>query len=373
MTLSPSRAAPSARLIVTVLAACLIALGITVSPLTTTSAQAAGPLQNLFFQADTNRNLDLGGGSSNDGTAVETYAAQTGHAQSWRLNVNPADSTFTIVNNSTGKCIDKGSSPNWYLTEWSCRGQSSQRWYVQPVQGDWKDFMFRQVDTGQCMDLFNGNDWDTAWVGQYSCNGTPNQDWSPVIPGGQITWVDTTAYAALRNLAVDYAANKCQQDTSTCYWVESSESPAAPLPSKCVSAVWYNSQPNPFPYAFSVQDMTGWSNTAGTELSTSLETGKVAELVAKVSVTLKASYSHTWSGSSTVSNSVTIPAQPGMYNYVALSLLATKVTGTWTFDVGGYSWTADDTITVPLANNPSGGPGTTVYQPVSTPTWPTCN
>ncbi|MFI1255414.1 hypothetical protein ACH4U6_16770 [Streptomyces netropsis] len=47
-----------------------------------------------------------------------------------------------------------------------------------------------------------------------------------------------------------------------------------------------------------------------------------------------------------------------------------KVTGTWTFDAHGLPWTAEDTITVPLKDDPTGG--ATMYVANTSPTFTSC-
>ncbi|MGW3078717.1 MULTISPECIES: hypothetical protein [unclassified Kitasatospora] len=55
---------------------------------------------------------------------------------------------------------------------------------------------------------------------------------------------------------------------------------------------------------------------------------------------------------------------------VTLSELATKATGTWTFDAQGFPWTADDTITVPLKYDANGG--ASIYSARTRPTFTNC-
>ncbi|MFF7631558.1 RICIN domain-containing protein [Kitasatospora sp. NPDC008050] len=362
-TPAPSHSVPYLRAIAAILITCCIALGITASPFSTAKAHAdsgcAAQLQCLSFKSLSNgRQLDVQNGNMDDGAYIVTNSAP-GYHESWHLNVNPSDSSFSIVNNDTGKCIDLAVLVP-ALRQQSCGGQASQNWYFQPVAGATDAFMIRHQGDNTCLDLLLGAQYDDAWTDQYACNGTANQEWS------------TGAPEAALNLAVDHGAKQCQQDPSSCSWAEKSEAAAAPLPKQCVSSVWFNNTSSTVAQVFGVQQMSGWSNTIGVDMGTQLTAGtpaKVGVLQGMIKEDLTAS--HIWNGSTTVNNSVTVTVPQQQYGWVTLSELAKKVTGTWTFDARGIPWTADDTITVPLADDPSGG--ATIYVANTSPTFTSCS
>ncbi|MFI6523858.1 ricin-type beta-trefoil lectin domain protein [Streptomyces uncialis] len=345
----PRRSSPDRRVLAAALVTCLMVLGIVASPFRTAEAHAetagdrttencGSPLQCLDFTSLSNgRLLDVQNGSLGDGAFLVTNTAP-GHHQSWRLNVDPSDSSFAIVNNTTGKCVDIA----WpALRQQTCRGQKTQQWYFQPVRGTANAFMIRNEDNNACLDLTADAQYDDAWTGQSSCHGRANQRWSTVPEA--------------RKLAVEYAAKQCQKDTSTCSWAARSETAAAPLPTVCASSVWLNNTSGPITQTFAVNKTTGWQNTVSTKMSTGFTTGDLPNLAVKVTATLENQFSHVWSGSETVGNQVAVPVPAGQYGWVTLSVLATKVTGTWTFDARGLPWTAEDTVTVPLKDDPAGG------------------
>ncbi|PWI41602.1 RICIN domain-containing protein [Streptomyces sp. ICBB 8177] len=369
MNLSRSLSAPPQRAlarclgpIAALLAVCCAVLGLVASPASAAARPAAGcgtALQCVGFTSASNgRQLDVQNGTMGDGAYIVTNSAP-GYHQAWHLNVNPSDSSFTIVNNDTGKCIDV-SFPA--LRQETCAGQASQEWYFQPVAGGTRTFMLRHEGDNTCLDLLLGAQYDDAWTDQYTCNGTVNQRWtlSSAAPASDAS--------AAWNLAVAHAAAQCQQDTSTCTWAESSESAAAPLPQVCASAVWYNDTSGPISQAFAVNNTTGWSDTIASSVSSDLSGGAAGALQTKVSASL--TFTNVWNGSTSVNNSVTVPVPAGQYGWVTLSELAKKVTGTWTFDARGFPWTAADTITVPLKDDPSGG--ATVYVAHTSPTFTSC-
>ncbi|WP_158575887.1 RICIN domain-containing protein [Streptomyces corynorhini] len=338
----PRRSAPCLRALAAALVICCIALGVLASPSQTPGAHAeencGSPLQCLDFTSLSNgRVLDVQNGSLGDGAFIVTNTAP-GHHQSWRLNVDPADSSFSIVNNATGKCVDIG----WpALRQQTCRGQQSQQWYFQPVSGATDVFMIRNESDHSCLDLIAGAQYDDAWTGLSSCHGRANQQWSTVPEA--------------RNLAVEHAARRCQKDASTCSWAAKSETPAAPLPTVCASSVWFNNTSGPITQTFGVQKTTGWSNSLSLKMSGGLTSGDLTELAFKVTLGLEGQITQVWSGSESVNNQVTVPVPAGQYGWVTLSVLATKVTGTWTFDARGLPWTAEDTVTVPLKGSAAGG------------------
>ncbi|MBP2400673.1 RICIN domain-containing protein [Streptomyces syringium] len=343
-------------MIAAVLATCCVALGLMLSPATTAKAHAAencaSPLQCVTFTSQSNgRTLDVQNGSTGDGAIIVTNSAP-GYHQTWRLSVDSSDSSFNIVNNTTGKCIDL----SWpALRQQTCKGQQSQKWYFQPVAGADKAFMIRNQSDNSCIDLIASANYNDAWTGKSNCHGAANQRWT------------TTTEA--QNLAVDHAAKQCQKDTSSCTWAVKRTAAAAPLPKVCVSSVWYNNTSEPIAQGFSVTDMTGWSNTIGTHMSTALHAGSMPGVMAVVSSQLD--LIQVWQGSKTVNNTVTVSVPPKQYGWVTLSVLAKKVTGTWTFDAHGLPWTAEDTITVPLKDDPTGG--ATMYVANTSPTFTSCS
>ncbi|MEU9144625.1 RICIN domain-containing protein [Streptomyces sp. NPDC048349] len=360
---TPERTTSWLRLLAAALATCCVALGIMASPLAAATAHAApaadtadqqcgSALQCLSFTSVSNgRRLDVQNGSRDDGAYIVTNSAP-GHHQSWNLAVDPADFSFAIVNGTTGKCIDL----SWpALRQQTCRGQKSQKWYLQPVAGSTTAFMIRNASDNSCLDLIAGAQYDDAWTGQSRCHAGANQRW-------------TTNSTAAFNLAVDHGAKACQKDPSSCSWAVKNEAPAAPLPKVCASAVWYNNSASPVSQSFSVTKTTGWQSSIGTELSSQLSGGAAPALQVTVGTSL--SFENVWSGSTSVGDAIQVSVPAQQYGWVTLSVLARKVTGSWTFDAQGFPWKADDTITVPVKDDPSGG--ATLYIANTSPTFTSC-
>ncbi|MBW5480631.1 RICIN domain-containing protein [Streptomyces bambusae] len=342
------------------LAVAFLALGISVSPLTVGQALAAtctytsSSLNCLSLGAITGRSVDVEGASTSDGARIVTvYSGSPSWRDTakWRFNVNP-DHTFQLVNVGTGKCIDVGWGDDG-LRQWTCQGQATQKWAIQPNSAGWR---LRHINSGKCMDLLNRSNYDNAWVGLYNCSSGDNQAFH--FHGGNPA-------AQARTLAVAYAANKCQTQTWSCYWSEDSESAAAPLPTKCISTQWHNPYDNPYNYTFTISTAKGFSSALGVTVTSGFETGALSSVIAKVTASLSVSNQFTWSNTTTATNSVTLPAQPHKYNWVARSVQAKTVTGNFTFDADGFPWDAYDTIVVPLKDSSD---DTVFYSPMSTAT-----
>ncbi|WP_157856357.1 RICIN domain-containing protein [Actinacidiphila yeochonensis] len=348
----------SRRVLAVLVAAACVVLGLAASTATAVPRQAAdvSTLGQITLQSVSNgRALDVQNGTPGAGSILVTNSAP-GYDESWHVGAEGSDASFTVVNNTTGECVDSGLP----LRQQPCDGRASELWYFQPIAGSAQHaFMIRHEGDSNCLDLWYNAQYDDAWTDSYGCNGSTAQQW--VLPA--------TAYQSAWNLAVDHAATQCQGTPSSCSWTATAQSPAAPLPTVCVSPVWYNATSAPVPWTFSINNTTGWASTIGFSLTSELTAGTAAALQAKVSTTV--SGSTTLNISQTLGNSLTLTVPTAQYGWVALSELATQITGDWTFDTQGFPWTADDTVTVPLTTDPSGA--ASIYVARTSPTFTSCS
>ncbi|WP_034087082.1 RICIN domain-containing protein [Streptacidiphilus albus] len=350
------------RILVAIVAACCIAVGFTAGP--AVAATPSGGITALsgvgITSVSNGYSLDDQNGTTSAGSIIVTNPTP-GYDESWTVGTLATDGSFPLVNDGTGLCIDAGLP----LRQQSCDGRSTESWYFQPVSGSSTAFMIRQEGTDNCLDLLLGAWYPDAWTDSYGCNGSAAQQWT----------LPASADQAATSLALDHAASVCVSTASTCSWTTGSQSPAAPLPLQCVSPVWYNNTSAPVTYAFQLNNTTGWSDTIGGTLGTEFDDTNASQvgvsggaapapsfqntLTLEGKITTSVSGSFTNSVSQTLGNTVTMPIPVGQYGWVALSELATQVTGNWTFDVGGFPWTAPDTVTVPLTTDTAGG--TSIY------------
>ncbi|MER5631927.1 RICIN domain-containing protein [Streptomyces nitrosporeus] len=337
----------------TVLVAALaVVLGLTAQTGTAKAAGQAGLAGLTFTSAGNGRNLDVQNGNTGNGVFVVTNSAP-GYHQQWNAD-KQADGSFTLSNAHTGKCVAAGLP----LRQQACSGAAAQRWYFQPVSGATDTFMIRNAGDNKCVDIFLNAQYDDAWTQTYGCNGSKAQQW--VIP--------SSATGDAFRAAVEYASKRCQKDAATCSWTKGSQAPAEPLPTECVSPVWYNGTGAPVPWTFSLTTTHGWSSEISVSFSSSLTVGDPSPVQTSVALTTEGKV--TYSLGEELGNSLEITVPSGHYGWVALSELATKVTGQRTFDANGYPWKAQDTVTVPLTSDDQGHAG--VYLAKTATEFTTC-
>ncbi|MFB6979527.1 RICIN domain-containing protein [Streptomyces scopuliridis] len=319
------------------------------------TAQAAGSgLSGLTFaSANGGRNLDVQNGNTGDGVFIVTNSAP-GYHQKWNATTQ-ADGSFTLVNGTTGKCIEAA----YPLRQRSCSGSSGQRWYFQPVNGTTDTFMIRNAGDNKCIDVVLAAQYDDAWTQTYGCNGSKAQQWK----------IPSSAAGDALKAAVDYASKRCQKDAATCSWTKGSQAPAEPLPKQCISPVWYNGTEAPVPWTFSLNTSTGWSSQLGVSFTSGLGTGAASPVQTSVSLTISGQVSYDLRQDLGNSLMITVPSRH--YGWVALSELATKVTGEWTFDANGFPWKVNDTVTVPLKSDDQGR--ASIYLAQTSPDFTSCN
>jgi lysophospholipase L1-like esterase len=111
--------------------------------------------------------LDVNGGSSADGTAVQIWGCNSTTAQVWTA---PSDGTLRAV----GKCLDvtaAGTANGTPVEIWDCNGGGNQQW--QPYNGG-----FRNPVSGRCLDDPGLSTTDGTRLALWDCNGGANQQWT---------------------------------------------------------------------------------------------------------------------------------------------------------------------------------------------------
>ncbi|MFE6742905.1 RICIN domain-containing protein [Streptomyces tubercidicus] len=356
------RTCPVMRPIATILALCCIALGIVMSPLAagTSHAVGSGDFPDVLFNATNARTLDVENGSYDDGAKLVTNSAANGlsETQHWKFNVDSSDSSFTIENNATGKCIDKPDNAVHQLTQYTCNSQGSQKWYLELVDGTYDVFYVRNKDSGKCMNLLNGSDYDGAWVGEWDCDGTSNSQFALGTPAG------TSTENNFQKLAVQHAVAADCQDPSNgkCTWTPLSNETAVVGPEQCVSTVWDNTgHTDVLKTSYARQVTTGSSTALGFSfmLGASFKWGaSLFGLVtgeATVTTSMTTTYTHTDTTQEATTNQTNLEVPPGQYGWVTVGQLGKKVTGQWTFDKGTPTeWTYTATVDIPAVDGTDG-------------------
>jgi len=138
-------------------------------------SSGGGRAVTFTLQSNTNLCLDLPGGDTTDGTAVWMWDCNGEDSQRWVF----ADGSWQIAfAGDTSKCLDAGAMDgNSQLQIWDCAGMSQQKWGYDQDSGS-VYLADSATDASLCMDLGGDNEVAGAAVLAYSCNEAPNQMWS---------------------------------------------------------------------------------------------------------------------------------------------------------------------------------------------------
>ncbi|MFC4611647.1 ricin-type beta-trefoil lectin domain protein [Streptomyces maoxianensis] len=112
--------------------------------------------------------LDVAGGSSADGTAVQLWDCNGSAAQRWTVR---ADGTVQAL----GKCLDvtAGSTANGAKVQlYGCNGSGAQQWRHEASTGD-----LVNVPADKCLDVSDNSSANGARAQIWSCTGAANQKW----------------------------------------------------------------------------------------------------------------------------------------------------------------------------------------------------
>ncbi|MFF4298511.1 RICIN domain-containing protein [Streptomyces vinaceus] len=313
-------------------------IGLAASPAsaaTTATATATAAADAYTF---TNADGTLNATGNNDGNQISVTPDGTNYPN-WRLIRLADPGQFNIANTSSGKCI-YASQP---AQQQSC-GKEGEQWHFRPVDGKPNKFGIVRRDnssgTEYCMDNRGGLHLWGILAQPNPCNGSASQEWT----------VPASKAAEARSLALDYYADLCSKNTSTCSWTQKSEGQPEVLPRRIASSVWYNATDSTMKQIFTTIYHSGWEQSYSAGVSTSF--GVSVPVQAMISSQL--SVTQTYSSDETTVNGITVDVPAKNYAWVDFAAVGKKVTGTWTFDTDNQPWTTDATVTVPVVNSTAG-------------------
>ncbi|MEV7569163.1 ricin-type beta-trefoil lectin domain protein [Streptomyces tanashiensis] len=156
------------RLPLTVAALALAAGGVTVATDAPAEA-AAGRITGIGGKC-----VDVAGGATANGTAVQIYDCNGTSAQNWDVG---ADGTVKAL----GKCLDvtSGGTANGSTVQlWECNGSAAQRWTVTAA----RDIVNPQAD--KCLDATGNSSANGTRLQIWTCTGAANQKWTAPPAGG---------------------------------------------------------------------------------------------------------------------------------------------------------------------------------------------
>nr|WP_277350198.1 ricin-type beta-trefoil lectin domain protein [Nonomuraea sp. FMUSA5-5] len=129
----------------------------------TPSSGGGGPITGLAGKC-----VDVAGGSSADGTAVQLHTCNGTAAQQW---TRPGDGTLRAL----GKCLDvrdRGTADGSRLQLWSCTGGANQQW----THTSGRDLVNPAAD--KCADVTGNTSADGTPLQLWTCTGAANQKWN---------------------------------------------------------------------------------------------------------------------------------------------------------------------------------------------------
>ncbi|SDK72764.1 ricin-type beta-trefoil lectin domain protein [Nonomuraea jiangxiensis] len=112
--------------------------------------------------------VDVAGGSSADGAAVQLYTCNGSAAQRW---TRPGDGTLRAL----GKCldvVDRGTADGSRLQLWTCTGGANQQWTHTAA----RDLV--NPAAGKCADVTGNSSADGTRLQIWTCTGAANQKWT---------------------------------------------------------------------------------------------------------------------------------------------------------------------------------------------------
>jgi glucosylceramidase len=142
--------------------------GKTSATFTWAGTQTGGGAQSGAFVGLAGKCLDVAGGSTTNGTAVQLYDCNGSTAQRWTVQ---ADGTVQAL----GKCLDVagGSTADGAKAQlYDCNGTSAQRWSYNASTGD-----LVQAAAAKCLDVTDNSSANGARAQIWSCTGAANQKW----------------------------------------------------------------------------------------------------------------------------------------------------------------------------------------------------
>lgn len=285
------------------------------------------------FATANGRRLDVQNGNTGNGVFIVANTAP-GHHQDWSL-APLGDGEFQVVNNATGKCLTE----TFPMTQGSCGG-ASQEWHFRPVTGKTNTFMLVRSNNDRCLDIVQNAQYSDAWTQVYGCNGSTAQEW--IVPADK--------QPEAMELATEYYANLCSTNISTCSWTETSEGEPRALPREKASSVWFNDTSENVSQIFTIVYRSGWSQSFSSGVSTSVGVTNPIQAM----ITAQLSGTVTYQSDESEINGMVAVVPPQQYGWVDFAAVAKDVTGTWTFDRGGFPWTTEGTVTVPVVDTPVG-------------------
>lgn len=152
---------------------------------------------------NSNKALDVRGGSNANGTAVQQYPGNGSNAQKWRF-VPTDNGYYRLVSALNGGPVldvsGAGGGNGTRVQIWSWAAGSNQQWI--PVDGGNGSITLKPRHVGRCLDVPGGSSASSVQLQIWDCNGTTSQKFSAVKVGTVTSAPDTSGIANLANANV---------------------------------------------------------------------------------------------------------------------------------------------------------------------------
>ncbi|MFE6870741.1 ricin-type beta-trefoil lectin domain protein [Kitasatospora sp. NPDC057692] len=190
---------------------------------TTRTGQATNQYASVMTAADGSALcMDVAGGRTADGTAVQTWSCNGTGAQRW---TRPTDGTLR----SLGKCAAPVGAPGsgTKIAMTTCNGSSGQRWQ------DGGNGAIVHTDSGLCLEIPGWNQNRGTQLGLWSCYPNPNHRWTATANP-----LTGPAYTATLTPQYDAAGNTTSRALNSTGTLQSAASATTPI---CLDATGGNS------------------------------------------------------------------------------------------------------------------------------------
>ncbi|MDY7542452.1 MULTISPECIES: RICIN domain-containing protein [unclassified Cryobacterium] len=165
---------------------------------------------------NSNKVLDVRGGGSANGTAVQQYPGNGSNAQKWHF-VATDSGYYRLVSALNGNEVldvrGAGGSNGTKVQIWSWAGGTNQQWM--PVDAGNGNITLRPRHVGRCLDVTGGSTASSVQLQIYDCNGTSSQQFARTnvgtvtpVPVANKLAADVDAFVnSSQNKLLDYHGN----------------------------------------------------------------------------------------------------------------------------------------------------------------------
>lgn len=151
-----------------------VALNNITSNVTNNFAMSDAGFKSNMIALHSNKCVDMGAWSRNNGGDAIQWTCHTGANQQWEfIPVVNQVNTFLIKSLHSNKCLDVaggGTANGTDVVQWDCHGGPMQQWRLQAVSVGSKNYQLIAVHSGKCLDVAGVSTSDGANVWQWACH-----------------------------------------------------------------------------------------------------------------------------------------------------------------------------------------------------------